>query len=203
MNTSTSLNTSAIDKLTGTLPVYLKYDREINPQPAYLEIDEDGYVSADSNSEIGNGVPASVWNGLTLRIHIPNHLTARGIQGLVTDLLPLLERLHTGNEIAWNGNNWTGKLTDDALEAETEILQFIDRNSTDYESSEIWDACDWLQSETPESLGITSTTTDEQLQTIADKITEETEPLTCVLGVVEYLQTIRDLIGSEDEPDED
>lgn len=49
-------------------PVYHKYPRQFNPQPAYIELDcrGEGVLSADFSGEIGNGVPFYVGTILLL-----------------------------------------------------------------------------------------------------------------------------------------
>ena len=54
MNTIT-LN---LDNLLGDdrAPLYLKYPRQTNAQPAYVMLDEDGNASAYASGEIGNEI---------------------------------------------------------------------------------------------------------------------------------------------------
>lgn len=40
---------------------------------------------------------------------------------MVTELLPVFERLHAGHEVDWDGSNHVGKLSDDASQASDEI----------------------------------------------------------------------------------
>lgn len=199
MNTTTqsAINTDAIIQLEGIIPVYLHYDCQCNAQDAYLELDLDGTLTADSNAEIGNGVPADVWHGRTLRFNIPNNLTAKGIQDLVQDVKPLLERIHAGHDERWDGNNWIGTLTEDAKAASEELERELETSTNIYEEAQIWDAADWLQDEDVTSLGITATTTDEQLQEIADKITDDLETLTHLENLTRALERMRDEIDPD------
>lgn len=49
------------------LPVFLKYEGQTKPQPAYIEMDSAGVVIASANPEIGNAVTMDVWHQRTLQ----------------------------------------------------------------------------------------------------------------------------------------
>ena len=81
-----------------------------------------GVVTADSSGEIGGGIPFSVFHGRTRRIGCSSTVSGPALQAyLESDGLKLLERIHEGHEIHWDGNNHVGTLTDDAQEAEAEL----------------------------------------------------------------------------------
>ena len=105
-----------LDSLTGQTPLYVQYDRQTNAQDAYVEIHADGTVDYESNSEIGNAVPVSVWHGRIRRIPIPNHLTPTGYQQLHDFIKDELEILINGMDEKWDGSNWVGTLTEEARE---------------------------------------------------------------------------------------
>ena len=67
-------------------PLFKKYPRQNEPQPAHLEIDEDGTIRADWNGEIGDAVPECVWHGRTIRIGISPHLTGSEVAQLIDDV---------------------------------------------------------------------------------------------------------------------
>lgn len=87
------------DTLRGhAAPLYHQYPQQSQPQPAYIEITEDGDVSAGYSGEIGGAVPMAVWHHRTLRV--PVHAAMRWesvgcVDGpLATSGLPLLK--HSG-----------------------------------------------------------------------------------------------------------
>ena len=112
-----------LDSLTGSLPLYNHYGSQTNAQDAYVEIHADGTINYESNSEIGNAVPVSVWNGRIRRIKIPNHFTATGYQQLHDYLMADLEIVINGMSEEWNGNNMVGTLTEEARETLDQLEQ--------------------------------------------------------------------------------
>lgn len=126
-----------LEQLTGNLPLYLKYDRQTQPQSAHIEIHANGNVFYETNAEIGNAVPVDVWHGKIRRITLPNFLTARGYQQLHDSISEDLELLINGMDERWDGSNWKGTLTDEANEV-LERLQFASQNGEwdDFEHDE-------------------------------------------------------------------
>lgn len=127
-------------------PLYLRYPAQINPQPAYVHLTSDGQVSAYVSGEIGNGTPARIWNSVDLQwpVSCEAHpvLLAKLLQG---DALPLLERIHAGHAVEWDGSNYRGELTDDASEASDELAQLLEEGFADPDQRvSVWTAGDWL-----------------------------------------------------------
>lgn len=142
--------TLSIDNLADSIaPLHHRYPGQIEPQPAYVEIDEDGEVSADYSGEIGNAVPMHVWHGRTLRVSVPSMIRGNALADYLGDAetLDLLERIHAGHNVEWDGSNHVGALTDDAraalkaLERDLEQMQF-DESSM----ASVWTADEWLWS---------------------------------------------------------
>ncbi len=109
------------------LPLYCHYDGQHQPQSAFVELDADGDVRATYNAEIGGGVRADVWHGLTRRWtitgNVAKHTSRVAVCKLLDSLAPLLERVCQGHSVEWNGNNNVGRLDDDALEASNQIAR--------------------------------------------------------------------------------
>jgi len=120
----TSLDITAIQSLRGRYPLYVRYPREFRPQDAYITLDEDGRVGASPNFEI-NAVPADVWNKRTIWIPVSPEIGAAQIRKIVKRALPLLERVHAGHSVEWDGSNMRGRLTDDASEALVELCHML------------------------------------------------------------------------------
>ena len=75
-------------------PLYCRYPHQTEPQPAYVQLDEDGDVTTGYSGEIGGGVPAHVWHGRTLRWTVPASVQGDVLADLLAgDALPLLQRL--------------------------------------------------------------------------------------------------------------
>jgi hypothetical protein len=101
--------------------LHFQYQGQCNPQPCYIELDcENEEMTADYNSEIGNGVPGKVWHDRILRFSIPC-INSEAANALMKSLLPLAEKIVDGYECIWNGSNHIGTFTEEAQEAREEF----------------------------------------------------------------------------------
>lgn len=127
-------------------PLFFQYKDQHQPQPAYIEMDENGRVSADWDDAIGGGVPMKVYNRRTLRWPIPNSIRRQALCDFIEqpEVISLLERIHAGHEVVLDRqNNRVGSLSDDALDASAalrEKLEGIDENDL----ANIWSTESWL-----------------------------------------------------------
>lgn len=142
--THTTLAPSLDDQCRLAAPLYDRYEREARPQPAYIELDSDGEISADWSGEIGNGVPAAVWRRQRLRWYVPSEISGGGLRILIEDLRPLLERVAAGHSVEWDGSNWVGRLSNDAEAADEEIRDRLEQDAQSIETVEVWEAEAWL-----------------------------------------------------------
>lgn len=132
-----------IENLTAGAPLYAYLTGQMSPQPAYVEINEDGFVSADYSGEVGGGVPESVWHNRTIRIRVPAEASGEALADLLRgDALPLLEAIHAGHSIEWDGSNHVGRLDDEARSAAEELERLLE----DVQQMDVWDAGQWLES---------------------------------------------------------
>ncbi|MGL6121471.1 MAG: hypothetical protein ACRC1W_00235 [Shewanella sp.] len=93
-------------------PVYAQYAGQSYPQPAYLTLDiRSGELDADYSGEIGNAVPVSVWNDITLRFALMSETTADQIAEIIERNAAMFQEILDGSEVKWNGNNNVGKFT--------------------------------------------------------------------------------------------
>ena len=124
-------------------PLYSQYPQQLQPQPAYIYLRENGVVEADYTGEIGNARPADEWHGRTLTWRITPYLSGSAIHNLIhgDDVKPLLERVHAGHDTEWNGNNYIGTLTADAESAYEQLGRIFEEVETDIEVSDVGD---WL-----------------------------------------------------------
>jgi len=137
-----------IAEFNSEAPVYMQYAGQCQAQDAFIALDADGDVYADFSGEIGNAVPASVWNGLDKRISISPFASGYGLQQLFNDakFLSAVNRYYDGRTTGWDGNNRTSVLTEDAREALDELEQMCCPYSGNIPTVNIWDAGDWIAS---------------------------------------------------------
>ena len=57
------------------------------------------------------------------------------------DVRALLQRVHDGHDTEWNGNNWVGKLSDDAEKACDALSDIFESEDGDVQ---VWNVGDWL-----------------------------------------------------------
>ena len=124
------IDLSAIEELRGqTSPLYRQYPRQHQPQGAFIELDEYGFISASYNPEIGNAVPMYVWQRRTLRFGITPYLSGDEVADIIADeeVQNLLIRIHAGHEVRWDGSNHRGHLDGEAESALEELAEYLDR----------------------------------------------------------------------------
>ena len=99
-------------KTSNRFPVYRQYPGQYFPQPAYLELDiRTGDLDANFSSDIGGGVPATVWHNLVLRFTISNTAHKDDIAKFIADCADDFQTVLDGAEVQWNGNNLVGMFT--------------------------------------------------------------------------------------------
>jgi len=131
-----------------SMPLYHQYPGQLRPQPAYLEMDEDGAVCVDWSGEIGNAMPMAQWHKRTLVWRIPETATAEALRAFLQDetTVALLKRVRAGHSVDWDGSNHVGKLTDDAEDASEELGRWCDHGG--YFDAEdlghVWDIDEWM-----------------------------------------------------------
>lgn len=133
-------------------PLYHRYQNQTNAQPAYVELDEDGVVSASYNPEIGSphAIPFSVFHRRDLRWGVANAIRGDALADYLEsdEARALLERIHAGHDIEWDGNNNVGKLSDDAARAEIDFeaaLQALGED--DSNMGAVWEVGEWLEND--------------------------------------------------------
>lgn len=112
-----------LENLNSRAALFNRFEGQTSPQPAFVEMDERGLVSADSSGEIGSAVLESVWHGRTLRFEVPSnidcHLLREFLQGECAAVI--LARIHSGHRVEWDGSNMVGHLDDQAIAAADEL----------------------------------------------------------------------------------
>lgn len=140
---SITINTTNLRDATA--PLFCRYPNQINPQPAFVELDEQGNVSADYSGEIGNGMPMDVWYGRTLRWAVNSSINGNVLADALesVEITALLERIHAGHAVDWDGNNYVGSLTDDARAASDDLWWRLEDLGLDDEPA-VWEVDNWL-----------------------------------------------------------
>lgn len=154
------------------------YPGQLKPQPVYVYLDcQTRTLSAAYDSEIGNGVPAAQYAGLVQAWEIPA-LRADAANTLLDEIAPLAERVCGGFVAEYDQNgNLVAEFDEDAEQAREEIEKLCDQSGVD-DMLNVWDAADWLGSigslaRQAESCGITHRTTEEELDTIQERLQAE------------------------------
>lgn len=128
-------------------PLYHQYKGQTKPQEAYVQLTDDGEISADYSGEIGTAMPTHVWHRQTLRWDVDPHLFGDVIVEALLDpaTRELLERVHAGHAVEWDGNNFVGKLTADAEAASRELASKLQGLAQDdAHLAEVLDVDTWL-----------------------------------------------------------
>lgn len=175
--------------------LYCRYYGQNSPQPCYIALDlESGEMYADYNPNIGGGMGMREWHGIVRTWVIPV-LRASAANELMEEIADLAQQVLDGGEVVWDGNNYVGRLDDDARGASDSIENML----LDAEGQlEVWDAESYYaglgdQRAQAEYLGITAATTDDELAAIVTK--EESCPegeVDLVTGVADHLSDLRD-----------
>ena len=136
-----------IDNIRNNPPaLFCQYPGQTRPQAAYVTLDEHGTITADYTGDVGNSfTPQSVWDGRAYRFRVSSYVNAallvEWLEGI--EARALLERMHTGHSIEWDGNNNVGRLTDDADRAHDAFAEALEGFGEDT-PAQIWSAADWL-----------------------------------------------------------
>jgi len=154
--------------------LFRRYHQQTDAQPTFAELDPtSGDLRASFAPEIGNAVPAAVAHGLRRRYPIPGP-HADGANALLSELIPLAQRVTDGFSATWDGNNTIGVLGADALEAEDQILALcqaeFDLGEDNPRALAVWDAWETgADADTDAAVyAITATTTDADLDMIEE-----------------------------------
>jgi hypothetical protein len=104
-------------------------------------------------------------------------------------------RVCDGYKSVWNGNNYVAEFTDDALEADDYITEYL---ATKYDPGDqvvsVWDASDWFQNAPPDVPG---TISDEELDIMAEELISDTDGVHVIEGIEGYLWDRREEARAE------
>jgi len=145
------------------------------------------------------GMPASVYHGRRLHLEVGT-VDAESILEYLRDGegQELLQRICDGYEERWDGNDHRGHYTERAQDARHELEAAL-RDTDSERIGGMWEAHNWLYGASPVDLGVSATSTDEELAAAAKEvvenarhdyraIVEEDEVLECLQEMREELQ---------------
>lgn len=174
------------------------------PLQHYLALDtRDGSLFVGWSYQSDNAVPMGVWHGIVRRYNLPTATNAEALTKAINkgEFDGLFDRICKGTEVVWNGNNHVARSTDDVVAAEEELLEELATYTLAPDTGGLWDAADWLQYiDIAAEYGITSDTTDEELEEIAERIEAEARSDGAV--VYRTLETLEDARRELDDEDD-
>lgn len=108
-------------------PLFHQYPGEFAPQPAFISLDPENWeAGADWSGEVGNAVPARVWHNLELRWPVPANVRGAALVEFCEQHADLFARVCDGFEKSWDGNNWVGRYSSDAQDAQEKLERLIE-----------------------------------------------------------------------------
>lgn len=190
--------------------LFRHYDGQSGPQPCYIELDlVNGVLSAEYDSIVGSGAPATVHHGQDRRWSIPM-LTAKAANRVMEEILPLANRIHADWEDVWDGSNHVAKLGADALAAEEEIEEklehgYVTRPYQGFDERDlvsVWDISGVTNGCEVSEYSITADTTDERLgqieaEIMSDMVSVSQSEVAVCHGLDSYLRELRDDLKRE------
>ena len=162
----------------------------LKPMEVYLHIDLNTHKTYIDTYYHIDGVPVEIWHGVVRRYRIQSDVDAVELTADINNgkFDEVLSRIVDGSDVVWDGDNWVGRLTDDGHDAEHDLEKILLEYSGDGMIG-LWEAGDWLQDSSTESLGVTASSTDEELAKIAQELEEEARAEgAVVVGIEEYLR---------------
>lgn len=114
---------------TDPIPVFCIYDRQNQPQDAYIEIDpsSDYPVRATYNPNIGSGMSAHYYHNHEIHISIPCQSSGKSILKFIDRYADHFQAIVDGYDSEWDGSNMVGKWTENAGDS----IDFLERQAED------------------------------------------------------------------------
>ena len=133
-----------LGNLTGAdaVPLFCQYPREYRPQPAHVEMDRHGEVSAGYNPDPSRySTSSKVADGLSLRWSVAPCAKPDRLAGLLREHAELFQRVHDGHE----AGNYSGRLSDEARAASDDLERILRDFGADPDNLvAVWTADEWL-----------------------------------------------------------
>ena len=185
---------------TDAADLYLHYDGQSSPQRVYLWLDEDGRAGWDVDGEIGSSIPSYVYHGRTLRWYIRDCPTLDAVESIMEKVLPLLDQVHAGHDVEWDGSNTSGRLIPVAQAASDQIEQILAADDGDrYCEVNAAEWCQEISSEVKHTIRAGKTDAEIIDAYSLDSINESDGWQVCITDVGEWLEGLREEVKAEDE----
>jgi hypothetical protein len=137
------INTENIEAIANdSLPVYVKYARQHAPQSAYLEMDEDGVISVETEN-LGGGQSSKVWYNRTLQFPLPPTISGIDLEAFVDKHKILLAQIYAGHDVEWDGRNHVGVLDAQATEHCHKLYQICEHHCAEYQR-DVYEPADFI-----------------------------------------------------------
>lgn len=140
-----TINTDAFNDLGNkAAPLYVKFRGE--SYGAWLCLNEHGECSLEVLGPWVNPFRTSLRDYRTLVWPLPQAIKGHALHKVLTSdrVLQLLQRVHDGQKVEWDGQRWSGYLDDDADEANAELEQIFE---CEWNPDDLWSfmsADEWL-----------------------------------------------------------
>lgn len=144
---------------------YLFVDGE--DRRVWVATEDQGATGQTFRSYHGFIISIPLWDAVDWTIINPNDLTVFLNKD---ETQQIIRRIFDGSTSEWNGNNHIAIYNDDAQDALVNLEMGISQLST--ETWAVWDAEEWYQMVDANDLGITTNTTNEEIEDMAKRETE-------------------------------
>lgn len=153
-----------------------------------------------------SGTPEPEWCRRRLAWTIPSTVDASSLTDAINrgEIADALSRIRAGHTIEWDGSNHVGRLTDDAREMQDGIEEWLDAWRDTLEGGLIA-VDDWYPERDLfiDDYGITATTTDAELDAIAERMEADARGENYALdGAYAYAERVRDELRDAASDDE-
>ena len=134
------------DLLYYRTPLYHQFPNRSEPEKAYIEMEQHGFVRAVRPSKVEIFTPMSVICKAVLRWPVSPYADGESLnEFLMSDRMrSLLERVHAGHSVEFNGSRFVGTLTQEAQDASREIESLLKEKP--YLENMVYSFQDWFQS---------------------------------------------------------
>ena len=179
----------------------------------YIQSDDDGAVRLGIRRVYSHpeGVPMRIWHGVDRQYDMSGNPDVEELRADLAEggaIAVLIDRIKAGHSTVWDGNNYVGRLTEDAVNADDELNTLL----SDYAQSG-WGAMsvgDWLAGlgsdrAILDGCGLTDMSGPDAIVTVAEDLIDDARNNKVVLtgDVVAYLTKLRDRVRQDAEYAED
>ena len=162
------------DKLA---PLFSQYPMQSQPQRAFIEVHwEERTITADWSGEVGNGLPAYVWEGKADRYSVPAAVNEAELISAMNKIAEMIGDSERSEDLDYT------------------LMRYCQDHVV--ECDYVYETQDWYEYDKPE---IGAGATDEQLKTLAKKVVEDARQEGYLLtdDPIDYLTEYREELREE------